>query len=73
MAQKIHRFRAHTLGEAARNMRETLGESAVVIGTRHVTEGGLFGLFGKPADIKGFLKRLNLENLQMRYLMFYIK
>ena len=47
MAQKIHCFRAQTLGEAARKMRQTLGESAVVIGTRHVTEGGLFGLFGK--------------------------
>ena len=47
-AQGFHKFRAPTFEEALRQMRAVLGESAVVLRTTQVKEGGLFGLFGEP-------------------------
>ncbi len=48
MAQKFHKFKAATLDEAYRDMRQSLGEEAVVVRTAQVTEGGVLGLFGNP-------------------------
>ena len=39
---------ALTFEEALRQMRAVLGESAVVVRTTQVREGGLFGWFGEP-------------------------
>ncbi len=44
----FRRFRAPTFEEALRQMRAVLGESAVVVRTTQVREGGLFGWFGEP-------------------------
>ncbi len=46
--QGFRKFRAPTFEEALRQMRAVLGESAVVVRTTQVKEGGLFGLFGEP-------------------------
>lgn len=43
MGQKFYKFRAETLEEAYRAMREKLGQEAIVIRTTNVTEGGILG------------------------------
>lgn len=47
MAQRFYKVRGVTLEEAYRKMREKYGAEAVVVSTQQVTEGGLFGLFGR--------------------------
>jgi flagellar biosynthesis protein FlhF len=47
MEQELHRIRSRELGEAYRLMRKRYGPEAVVISTRQVREGGLFGLLGQ--------------------------
>lgn len=49
MQQKFYKFRAATLDDAYRAMREKLGDEAIVVRTHSTTEGGLFGgWFGRP-------------------------
>lgn len=47
MAQELHRFRAASLDEAYRLMRQQLGTDAVVLRTAQVREGGLMGFWGR--------------------------
>jgi len=47
MAQKLHTFRAETLEAAYQQMRQKLGDSAVVLRTAETKEGGLFGMMGR--------------------------
>ncbi len=47
MAQEFHRFRAASLDEAYNLMRDRLGDTAIVVRTTQVKEGGVLGLFGK--------------------------
>jgi flagellar biosynthesis protein FlhF len=44
----FHKFRAPTFEEALRQVRSVLGDSAVVLRTTQVKEGGIFGFFGQP-------------------------
>ncbi|MFO7975287.1 MAG: flagellar biosynthesis protein FlhF [Candidatus Hydrogenedentota bacterium] len=46
--QGFHKFRAPTFEEALRQVRSVLGDSAVVLRTTQVKEGGIFGFFGEP-------------------------
>ena len=49
MEQKFYKFRAATLDEAYRAMREKLGDEAIVVRTHSTTEGGVLGgWFGRP-------------------------
>jgi len=43
---RFHKFRAPTLDEAYRRMREALGEDAVMLRAAQVREGGVLGLLG---------------------------
>ena len=43
MKQTFHKFKAETLEQAYRAMRQKLGDDAVVIRTANVTEGGILG------------------------------
>ncbi|MDQ1257409.1 MAG: Flagellar biosynthesis protein FlhF [Candidatus Hydrogenedentes bacterium] len=47
MGQKLYKFRANSLDEVYRRMRQKLGGDAVVIDTQEVNEGGVLGLFGQ--------------------------
>jgi flagellar biosynthesis protein FlhF len=47
MAQVLHTVRGDTFEEAHREVRRRLGDAAVVVRTREVTEGGMFGFLGK--------------------------
>ncbi len=47
MAQTFHTFKADSLDEAYRAMRNKLGESAIVIRTTTNNENGIMGLLGK--------------------------
>jgi len=47
MGQRFQRFRAASLDEAYRQMRQTLGEDALVVRTTQVREGGIMGLFSR--------------------------
>ncbi|MBN2308590.1 MAG: flagellar biosynthesis protein FlhF [Candidatus Hydrogenedentes bacterium] len=47
MAQQFHRFRAASFDEAYQQMRQALGDQAVVLRTAQVTEGGLLGFLGR--------------------------
>lgn len=47
MAQTFHKFKAQTLDQAYRAMREQLGGEAIVVRTANVQDGGLFGLLGQ--------------------------
>jgi len=44
----FHKFRAPTFEEALRQVRSVLGNSAVVLRTTQVKEGGIFGFLGQP-------------------------
>ncbi|MBP8128266.1 MAG: flagellar biosynthesis protein FlhF [Candidatus Hydrogenedentes bacterium] len=47
MGQQFQKIRAKTLDEAYRVMRRQFGLDAIVVSTRHVNAGGLFGFFGE--------------------------
>ncbi|HOE65729.1 MAG TPA: flagellar biosynthesis protein FlhF [Candidatus Hydrogenedentes bacterium] len=47
MAQKLHTFQAETLDGAYRQMREKLGQHAVVLRTRQVKQSGFLGWIGR--------------------------
>lgn len=47
MRQRFYKIKADTLEEAYRHMRSRFGHEAIVINTRQVTEGGVFGYFGR--------------------------
>lgn len=47
MGQRFQKVRGATLEEAYRKMQAKYGLDAVVVSTRQVTEGGVFGYFGK--------------------------
>ena len=47
MAQELHTFKAATLNEAYRKMREALGDDAVVLRAHEVKEGGVLGFMGR--------------------------
>ncbi len=44
----FRKFRAPTFEEALRQVRAVMGETAVVLRTTQVREGGIFGIFGEP-------------------------
>lgn len=46
MAQTFHTFKAQTLEQAYRAMRQKLGDEAIVVRTATVTEGGVLGFLG---------------------------
>jgi flagellar biosynthesis protein FlhF len=46
---RIKRFVAHSLKDAADQMKQELGPEAIVIGTKKITRGGPFNFFGRDA------------------------
>ena len=47
MTRKFHKFRARSLDEAYKLMRNRLGERAVVLQTSTISDAGIGGLLGR--------------------------